>query len=412
MQFANDEAASHLSIALKLLEETPELDTDFSRRLRLVDQLASLLLMTGQYAQAQEICNDILGGASDAAAPRRMPILNRLGRAQYMQGRNKAALASYNQALKAAQAHQDRRRMATLFREIGEVQFTSVGLPRAIESYSRALRISKELGDPAGIAASLTMLSNAHCRAGNFDVAVECAERAISIGKELDDKRRIAWAQIMIMQCHQSENLGQEEVIEQYIDETQELMIETGDFRGETWCMVFRADVHESRNELLHSVSLSKAALSRATASGGFRHEMASQLGRLAWRQLLLDQDEAAMVACQQALTASEQNSNEMEHSKALLRLAQIYARPKHLDLGKAEQALQDALVGIEKAGTKHILGLALLVGAEIAMVGGDLMLARSRVDAAEGIFKRHRCAGLLKRHQVLTERLDRASLA
>ena len=117
------------------------------------------------------------------------------------------------------------------------------------------------------------------------------------------------------------------------------------------------------------------------------------------------------MATCQQAITASERSSNAMEHSRALLTLAEIYSRPKHLDVQKAEQALQDALTDIERAGTKHFRGLALLVGAEVAMVGGDLMLARNRADAAEGIFKRHRCAGLLKRHRELAERLERANL-
>ena len=98
-----------------------------------------------------------------------MPLLIRLGRALYMQGKTDEALASYNQALELAQALRDRRRTAALFCNIGDVQFTSQGLPIAIESYTSALRISEELDDPAGIAAALTMLSNAHCRAGDFD---------------------------------------------------------------------------------------------------------------------------------------------------------------------------------------------------------------------------------------------------
>ena len=43
---------------------------------------------------------------------------------------------------------------------------------------------------------------------------------------------------------------------------------------------------------------------------------------------------------------------------------------------------------------------------------GRNVDTGGSRADAAEVIFKRHRCAGLLKRHRVLAERLERASLA
>ena len=136
---------TYFATALDLWRIHPDEDSDGSHKLALGNRLAALLMLVGDYRQAESLSRKILDEASVGAQPKaRAHMLGRLGRALYMRGLNDQARKVLREALQLAETVGDDARMAAVYRDLGDVEFTSGTLPAAVDAYEKGRQIASQ----------------------------------------------------------------------------------------------------------------------------------------------------------------------------------------------------------------------------------------------------------------------------
>ena len=400
--FANQEALTYFTTALDLWRTHPDKDSDGSAKLALGNRLAALLMLVGDYRQAESLSRKMLDEASAGAQPKeRAHMLGRLGRALYMRGLNDQAGKVLREALELAETAGDDARMAAVYRDVGDVEFTSGTLPAAINAYEKGRQISESIGNHAGVAAGHTMLCNALARAGDIDDAVRHGEMAVELGARIGDERRVGWANIMLGQCY-TRLLGPCDPVEalKYNSEAQRIFAKIGDYRGLAWVLWTEADIAFVNSNCDLAVAIMREHNTRAASSGGFQHEMSAAMGILAHYLAEQGKFKEALQQGREALHKMEELGNGLQACETHAVMATIL-----VDLGP--QRLQEAQAHAEasqniahRVGAKRVVGCSLLAEARIALARGDELLAKTRAEEAGRIFKACRANWYLRKAQ------------
>jgi len=402
---------TYFTTALDLWRTRPDKDSDGSYKLELGNRLAALLMLVGDYRQAESLSRKMLDEASAGAQPKaRAHMLGRLGRALYMRGLNDQARKVLREALELAETVGDDARMAAVYRDLGDVEFTSGTLPLAVDAYEKGRQIAELIGDHAGLAAAHTMLCNAHNRAGDIDDAVRHGEMAVELGERTGDERRIAWAKVMLGQCYTA-LLGRCDPVkaQKYNSEAQRILARIGDYRGLTWGLWTAADVAFVNNNSDLAVTTMKEHIARGASSGGFQHEMSASMGTLAHYLAEQGKFKEALQQGREALDMMEELHNDLQACETHAVMATIL-----VDLGP--QRLQEAQAHAEashniahRVGAKRVVGLSLLAEAHIALARGDKLLAKTRAEEAGRIFEACRANWYSRRAQNFLDELQAA---
>jgi class 3 adenylate cyclase/tetratricopeptide (TPR) repeat protein len=400
--FANREALTYFTTALDLWRAHPDEDSDGSHKLALGNRLAALLMLVGDYRQAESVSRYVLDEVGARAPPAaRASMLSRLGRALYMRGLSVQARNAYREALALAETLGDDARMAAVHRDLGDVEFTAGTLPAAIDAYEKGRRIAESIGDHAGVAAAHTMLSNALARAGDIDDALRHGEMAVELGQRIGDERRVAWAHIMLAQCRTTAlGLCDPAVAHEHNSKAQRIFARTGDYRGLAWVLTFEADLAFANSNCDLAVAVSREQIARGASSGGFQHEMTAGMGLLAHYLAEQGRYKEALQQAREALHKMEELDNGLQACETHAVMASIL-----VDLGP--QHLQEAQVHAEasqniahRIGAKRVVGCGLLAEARIALAQGDKLLATTRAEEAAHIFEACRANWYLRKAQ------------
>jgi class 3 adenylate cyclase/tetratricopeptide (TPR) repeat protein len=400
--FANQEALTYFTTALDLWRTHPDEDSNGSHKLALGSRLAALLILVGDYRQAENLSRKILDEASVGAESRaRAHMLGRLGRALYMQGINDQARKVLREALGLAETVGDDARMAAVYRDLGDVEYTSGTLPAAIDVCEKARQIAESIGDVAGVAAAHTMLSNVLARAGDIDDAVRHGEMAVKLGERIGDERRIAWANIMLAQCYTT-LLGCGDPVEaqKYNSEAKRIFARIGDYRGLSWVLFNESDVAFINNNFDLAVTGMREEITRAASSGGFQHEMTANMGNLTFYLAEQGKFEEALQQGREALHKMEElNSGLLAcETHAVMATILVYLGPLHLQEAQAHAETSQSIA--LRVGAKRVLGCGLLAEARIALARGDRPLAKTRAQEAGRIFEACRANWFLRKAQ------------
>jgi class 3 adenylate cyclase/tetratricopeptide (TPR) repeat protein len=400
--FANKEALTYFTTALDLWRTHPDQDSDGSHKLELGNRLAALLMLVGDYRQAESLSRKIFDEASVGAQPKaRAHMLGRLGRALYMRGLNDQARKVLREALELAETVGDDARMAAVYRDLGDVEFSSGTLPAALDAYEKGRQIAESIGDHAGVAAGHTMLCNALTRAGDIDDAVRHGKMAVELGERIGDERRIAWAKVMLAQCYTA-LLGRCDPVEarKYNSEAQRILARIGDYRGLSWVLYIEADVAFVNNNSDLAITSIREHYTRAASSGGFQHEMSAQMGTLAF--YLAEQGKF-----KEALQQGRDALHKMEELDIGLQACETHAVMATILMNLGPQRLEEAQAHAEAAqdiahrvGAKRVVGCGLLAEARIALARGDKLLAKTRAEQARQIFEACRANWFLRKAQ------------
>jgi len=409
--FANQEALTYFTTALDLWRTHPDQDGDGSHKLALGNRLAALLMLVGDYRQAESLSRKILDEASVGVEPKaRAHMLGRLGRALYMRGLNDQARKVLREALELAETVGDDARMAAVYRDLGDIEFTSGTLPAAVDAYEKGRQIAESIGDPAGVAAAHTMLCNALARAGDIDDAVRHGEMAAELGERIGDERRIAWAKLMLCQCYTAV-LGHCDPVEaqKFNGAAQRIFTRIGDYRGLSWALGFEAEIAFANNNFDLAITTVREHNTRAASSGGFQHEMSARMGSLALFLAEQGKLEEALQQGREALHKIDELNNGLEACETHAVMATIL-------VGLGPQRLQEAQAHAEashsiahRVGAKRVVGCSLLAEARIALARGDKLLAKTRAEEARKIFEACRANWYLRKAQDFLDELQAA---
>jgi tetratricopeptide (TPR) repeat protein len=388
--FANQEALTYFTTALDLWRAHPDKDSDGSHKLELGNRLAALLMLVGDYRQAESLSRKILYEASVEAQPKaRAHVLGRLGRALYMRGLNDQARKVLREALELAESVGDEARMAAVYRDLGDVEFTSGTLPAAIDAYEKGRQIAESIGDHAGVAAGHTMLCNALARAGDIDDAVRHGEMAVEFGERIGDERRIAWANIMLGHCY-TRHLGRWDPVEaqKYNSEAQRIFARIGDYRGLAWVLWTEAEVAFFNSNRDLAVTTMREHNRRAASSGGFQHEMSAAMGILAFYLAEQGKLKEALEQGREALHKMEELGNSLQacETHAVMATILVDLGPQHLQEAQAHAEASHNIA--HRVGAKRVVGCSLLAEARVALARGDNLLAKTRAEEAARIFE------------------------
>lgn len=108
-------------------------------------------------------------------------------------GRSEEALATYERAVKLAQADNDRRLENALLGNLG-VTLADLGLSeKAIKTYQEAVTLARAIGDRQSEATHVGNLGLAYHSVGHLDAAIESLSQALRISRELGVKRQEAF---------------------------------------------------------------------------------------------------------------------------------------------------------------------------------------------------------------------------
>jgi tetratricopeptide (TPR) repeat protein len=399
---------TYFTTALDLWRAHPDKDSDGSHKLALGSRLAALLMLVGDYRQAESLSRKILDEASVGAQPKeRAHMLGRLGRALYMRGLNDQARKVLREALELAETVSDHTRMAAVYRDLGDVEFTSGTLPAAVDAYEKGRQIAESIGDHAGVAAAHTMLCNGLARAGDIDEAVRHGEMALKLGERIGDERRVAWANLMLGQCY-TWRLGQCDPVEaqKYNAEAQRIFARIGDYRGLSWVFFTEADVAFVNNNADLAVTTLREPIARAASSGGFQHEMSAAMGALAFYLAEQGKFKEALQQGREALQKMEELGNGIQACDTHADMATILVHlgPERLHEAQAHAEASQNIA--HRIGAKRSVGCGLLAQARIALVRGDKLLAKTRAEQAEQIFEACRATWYLRRAQNFMDEL------
>jgi class 3 adenylate cyclase/tetratricopeptide (TPR) repeat protein len=400
--FANQEALTYFTTALDLWRAHPDKDSDGSHKLELGNRLAALLMLMGDYRQAESLSRKIIDEASVGAQPKaRAHMLGRLGRAIYMRGLNDQARKVLRDALELAETAGDDARMAAVYRDLGDVEFTSGTLPAAIDAYQKGRQIAESIGDVAGVAAAHTMLANAHTRAGDVEDGLRHGEMAVKLGEQIGDERRIAWAKLMLGQCYTG-LLGRHDPVEaqKFNREAQRIFARIGDYRGLSWVLLTEADVAFVTKNLDLAVSTMRENITRAASSGGFQHEMSAWMGTLVDYLGAQGKFKEALQQGRDALRKMEELNNGLQACETHAAMATILVElgPQHLQ--EAQVHAEASYDIAHRVGAKRVVGCSLLAAARIALAQGDKQLAKARAEEAKQIFEARQANWYLRKAQ------------
>ncbi len=409
--FANQEALTYFTTALDLWRTHPDQDSDGSHKLELGNRLAALLMLVGDYRQAESLSRKIFDEASVGAQPKaRAHMLGRLGRALYMRGLNDQARKVLREALELAETVGDDARMAAVYRDLGDVEFSSGTLPAALDAYEKGRQIAESIGDHAGVAAGHTMLCNALTRAGDIDDAVRHGKMAVELGERIGDERRIAWANIMLAQCYTALNgCCDPRKAQKCNSEAQRILARIGDYRGLSWVLWMEADVAFVNNNSDLAITRIREHITRGASSGGFQHEVSAQMGTLAY--FLAEQGKF-----EEALQQGREALHKMEELDIGLQACETHAVMATILMNLGPQRLEEAQAHAEAAqdiahrvGAKRVVGWGLLAEARIALARGDKLLAKTRAEQARQIFEACRANWFLRKAQNFLEEVRAA---
>jgi class 3 adenylate cyclase/tetratricopeptide (TPR) repeat protein len=404
--FANQEALTYFTTALDLWRTHPDEDSDGSHKLALGNRLAALLMLVGDYRQAESLSRKIVDEASVGAQPKeRAHMLGRLGRALYMRGLNDQARKALREALELAETADDDARRAAVHRDLGDVEFTSGTLPAAVDAYEKGRQIAESIGDHAGVAAAHTMLCNAFARAGDIDEAVRHGEMALELGERIGDERRIAWANVMLAQCYTGlHGCCDPRKAQKYNDEAQRILARIGDYRGLSWVLWMEADVAFVNNNSDLAITRIREHIARAVSSGGFQHELSAQMGTLAYFLAEQGEFEEALQQGREALHKMEELDIGLQacETHAVMATILVDLGPQHLQEAQAHAEASENIA--HRVGAKRVVGCSLLAEARIALVRGDRLLAKTRAERARQIFEACRANWYLRKAQNFLE--------
>ena len=409
--FANQEALSYFTTALDLWRTHPDMDSDGSQKLALGNRLSALLMLVGDYRQAESLSRKLLDEVSVGVESKaRAHMLGRLGRALYMRGLNDEARKVLREALQLAETVGDHARMAAVYRDLGDVEFTSGTLPAAIDAYEKGRQIAELIGDHAGVAAAHRMLTNALARAGDIDDAVRHGEMAVELGERIGDERRTAWANLMLAQCY-TWPIGPCDPVEteKYNSEAKRIFARIGDYRGLTWVLGFEAEVAFINNNSDLAITTIREHNTRAASSGGFQHEMSARMGTLALCLAEQGKFEEALQQGREALHKMEELNNGLEacDMHAVMATVLVSLGPQRLQEAQAHAEASQNIA--RRVGAKRVVGCALLAEARIALARGDKPLAKTDAQEAERIFEACRANWYLRKAQNFLDELQAA---
>ena len=111
-----------------------------------------------------------------------------LGNAKHQRGKNKEALALYEQALPIMREVGDRAGEAATLNNMARVYYATGRPGKALELYEQALPIRREVGDRAGEAATLNNMALVYDATGRPGKALELYEQALPITREVGDR--------------------------------------------------------------------------------------------------------------------------------------------------------------------------------------------------------------------------------
>jgi tetratricopeptide (TPR) repeat protein len=400
--FANQEALTYFTTALDLWRAHPDKDSDGSHKLELGNRLAALLMLVGDYRQAESLSRKILDEANVGAPPKaRAHMLARLGRAFYMRGLNDQAGKALREALQLAETVDDDARMAAVYRDLGDVEFTTGTLPAAIDAYEKGRQIAESVGDYAGVAAGHTMLCNALARAGDIDNAVRHGEMAVKLGERIGDERRIAWANILLGHCY-SRLLGRCDLAQaqKYNSEAQRIFARIGDYRGLAWVLWTEAEVAFVNSNRDLAVATMREHNKRAASSGGFQHEMSAAMGILTFYLAEQGRFKEALQQGREALHKMEELGNGLQacETHAVMATILVDLGPQHLQEAQAHAEASHSIA--HRVGAKRVVGCSLLAEARVALARGDNLLAKTHAEEAVRIFETCRANWYLRKAQ------------
>jgi tetratricopeptide (TPR) repeat protein len=226
-----EEAASHLTMAMTLFQETGDergvassyddigklywlrgeydqalvhLREGLARRRRLADRRSIALSLnnvglvlqdSGEFKQALESfeqslsirreIGDLIGIVQS---------LNNLGAVAQAQGDHDRALALFQEALEIAQQMGERNRIAIVLTNIGETYYFTNKADKAIEILKQAEELCDALGDNLGLAETLRSLGDAYLLQGDLARARSCISRAVDLFAAVRSKAHLGIA--------------------------------------------------------------------------------------------------------------------------------------------------------------------------------------------------------------------------
>lgn len=111
-----------------------------------------------------------------------------LGILLFRQGRLRAAVERFQEALPMAHQTGDRQSLGRVLANLGAAQQMLGRLPQALKNHERALTIAEEIGNRSAVARMLGNLGTVHARLGRYDEAGDWHRRALAIFQELGDR--------------------------------------------------------------------------------------------------------------------------------------------------------------------------------------------------------------------------------
>jgi tetratricopeptide (TPR) repeat protein len=152
----------------------------------LLDIDSNYLQLWGHYRLVTELHERIDGKIADPHL--KASSVASLGSALYRMAQYRRAIACYEQALKLARTHHDRKAEGFYLGGLGACYHELGNNDRAVDIYQEALEIAHELKDQLGEAWQLGSLANIFSEQGQTARAIEYGKRALEIERELKDR--------------------------------------------------------------------------------------------------------------------------------------------------------------------------------------------------------------------------------
>lgn len=226
-----EDAASHLTMAMKLFQETGDergvassyddigklywlrgeydqalthMREGLTRRRRLANRRSIALSLnnvglvlqdSGEFKQALESFEQSLGIRREIGdLIGIVQSLNNLGAVAQAQGDHPRALNLFQEALEIAQQMGERNRIAVVLTNIGETHYFMNKADQAIEVLKQAEELCDALGDNLGLAETLRSLGDAYLLQGDLAKARSCISRAVDLFAAVRSKAHLGIA--------------------------------------------------------------------------------------------------------------------------------------------------------------------------------------------------------------------------
>jgi len=275
-------------------------------------------------------------------SPLLITLHNILGEAYERQHHYQDALMQYEQALKKAEAHEDKTGQARSLRNIGDALQDFGRLDQAVLYYQRALVLDQTLQDWDGQAATLNQLGNTYCLLGQHSRAIDYYQQSLETARKI------------------------------------------GTLQGKANVLGNLGSVYFSLGQHQQAINFYQQSLEIARKMENRQIE-ANALGNLGNAYCLLGQHSQAIDFYRQSLEIDREIKNLRGEAASLNNLGWLYRLlgqyPKAIDL------FQQTLEVARKIGDNRSEAYPLLNKALVLEKLGDISGARSHYEAAEAIF-------------------------